>query len=503
LAALLAALRPLCQGDDPTVRLDAIGGSSAGSITGLLAARCLLEGIDPVYVMREAWVVRASLERLREDGTAAPVSIELLRADAADLLDPRDATGAPARRVDRRQSRPVQLVTALACLRGLEYRVPSLSVRSSVQASTHLDWETFTVESGASLRSLLEPRDVSPVDVALASAANPFGFPPRLLDRRRDEHFYRDRGIRNFPRSGQLWYTDGGMLDSEPLTRTLELVRELDRDLGSDARRVQLLVHPHPTGATRGKAWADPGNPPTWLASLRRARDLQRTQTVYDDLVHLAETNTRIEWARRLFDEMEPVLTGLDDDQAARLREAVGRALTVIEGQRRALRAREPDPARATEAIDTERPPVELLRQAVDRIAGIAGKEPIALEVVSPLVLPEAEETPVSRMLAGEFFLHFGGFLDEELRQSDFDLGYRSTLEWLRGGGLRAHGLAAELDAAALETAEDAYRPGTSWEMLGRHSFRSLDTDAKLDLVRLFAHAVRVLVHDLRHPRPQ
>ena len=34
LAALLCAIRGLCQGDDPAVRIDAIGGSSAGSITG-------------------------------------------------------------------------------------------------------------------------------------------------------------------------------------------------------------------------------------------------------------------------------------------------------------------------------------------------------------------------------------------------------------------------------------------------------------------------------------
>ena len=63
------------------------------------------------------------------------------------------------------------------------------------------------------------------------------------------------------------------------------------------------------------------------------------------------------------------------------------------------------------------------------------------MEVVSPLVLPEAKTTAVSHMLAGEFLFHFGGFLAERLRQSDFDLGYRSTLEWLKAGGLRDHGL--------------------------------------------------------------
>ena len=34
----------------------------------------------------------------------------------------------------------------------------------------------------------------------------------------------------------------------------------------------------------------------------------------------------------------------------------------------------------------------------------------------------------IAQMLAGEFLFHFGGFLSHELRMSDFDLGYRSTV---------------------------------------------------------------------------
>ena len=79
LAALLCAIRELCRGDDPEIRVDAIGGSSAGSITGLLAARCLLEGIDPVYVMREAWVERDSLPVMRTDAPDEPLSLDALR----------------------------------------------------------------------------------------------------------------------------------------------------------------------------------------------------------------------------------------------------------------------------------------------------------------------------------------------------------------------------------------------------------------------------------------
>ena len=173
---------------------------------------------------------------------------------------------------------------ALASLRGLEYRVPTLSARQQVRATTSLDWATFTFTSGQPARELLEPPRASPTDVALASAANALAFRPVLLDRSADEAGYRARGIVNFPPSKHLWYTDGGILDSEPLTRTLDLVREVDQDSADDTRRIQLLVHPNPTGAPTGTAWADEHNPPTWLATLLRARDLQRTQSVYDDL---------------------------------------------------------------------------------------------------------------------------------------------------------------------------------------------------------------------------
>jgi predicted acylesterase/phospholipase RssA len=503
LAALLSAIGPLCEGEDPPVRIDAVGGSSAGSITGMLAARCLLEGIDPVYVMREAWVRRDSLPVMRTDARHAPLSLDALRRMSLDLLDPRDRAGAPTHRVEGRQHAPIRIVMALASLRGLEYRVPSLSARRPVRATTSLDWATFTFSSGQPARELVEPPRGSPADVALASAANALAFPPVLLDRSGDEDGYRARGIVNFPRSKHLWYTDGGILDSEPLTRTLDLVREADLDSPPDTRRVQLLIHPNPTGAPTGTAWADENYPPTWLATLLRARDLQRTQSLYDDLQQLEQINTRLDWTGLLFDEIGPVLDGLDRDASELLREALTHAIGVIEGQRRALRAHEADPAAAAPQPVPDKPVGELLRDAVARIAGVAGKERIALEVVSPLALPEAATTPASHMLAGEFLFHFGGFLSEPLRQSDFDLGYRSTLAWLRGGGLREHGLDEALDDQALARAERAYRPRADWRRFGSWAFTDLSLRERLEVVPLFAHIARVVAHDLRHRRPQ
>jgi hypothetical protein len=98
---------------------------------------------------------------------------------------------------------------------------------------------------------------------------------------------------------------------------------------------------------------------------------------------------------------------------------------------------------------------------------------------------------------------HFGGFLSHELRVSDFDLGYRSTLEWLRAGGLSESGLPAELEQQALARAEEAHRPGEQWRALGRTAFQDLTARERLALLSVFAHIARVVTHDLRHRRPQ
>src|SRR5256884_7186224 len=171
--------------------------------------------------MGEGGVDGASRRVRRRDPPDEPLSLDALRRASVDLLDPRDRHGAPTHRVDACQVAPIRMVMALASLRGLEYRVPTLSARRPVRATTSLDWATFTFTSGQPARELVEPARASPTDVALASAANALAFRPVLLDRSGDEAGYRARGIVNLPPSSHPWYTDGDLLDTDPLTRTL------------------------------------------------------------------------------------------------------------------------------------------------------------------------------------------------------------------------------------------------------------------------------------------
>ena len=75
----------------------------------------------------------------------------------------------------------------------------------------------------------------------------------------------------------------------------------------------------------------------------------------------------------------------------------------------------------------------DLLRRALLETAGLAGKQALTLDVISPLILADDDDDPKS-LLAGEFMGDFGGFLSEELRASDFKLGYEAATAWLERG---------------------------------------------------------------------
>jgi hypothetical protein len=267
LAALLCAARTVATGPDPALRVDVMSGASAGSITAFLAARALLQGHDPCAVMSGAWVQRDSIGDLLAHGGEAPLSIEALRATARDLLDP--AHGGP--RADR-QAEPVRLSYTLACLRGLEYRLPRLG-REPVQSTTFIDFYDHVLQPDAPIDSLVTPPGASPLDAALASAANAMGFPPYLLDRSAIWADYKQQGVDNLPPgpNRSLWYTDGGTLNNEPLGRTLDQTNQVDAD-DTPCQRLHLLIHPHPTAAIRDQSWANPQVQPTFTQTAVRAR---------------------------------------------------------------------------------------------------------------------------------------------------------------------------------------------------------------------------------------
>jgi predicted acylesterase/phospholipase RssA len=471
-AALLVALEHLRDEQDVDVRIDAVGGASAGAIVALIAAYSLLEGVSGCEVLHQAWVERVSIDTLLRRRSRGPLSLEGVREELPDLL--RGAKPGPA------QKHPLALHVALTGLRGLTYDLPGLRRDDPVSAVTFADWRDFVLEPGGGPAQYFEPHLRSPLDAVLASASHPGAFAPRVLDRREDREAYAGEGVANLPRSGWLWYTDGGLVQTEPVGRTLSVARRIDGPEG--AHRLNLLIDPRSEEPTDAEEWSDRDYTATWAGGLARALAVLPEQALYEDLRRLQRDNRRIEW----LDDLESAMDGhLDEGAAAALRRLIER----IDSERDELRSRHTHEAPAADAS-----PGELLRGAVERISGVVGKHPVDVDVISPLLLEARDDVEnVSDLLAGELLGDFGGFLQADLRRSDFALGYASVLAWAPDG-LAACGL----PAAAVDGAVGATKAATpeDWEQVrrGEAGGRDLPWRARLRLAHFLLRGVRSLL---------
>jgi hypothetical protein len=155
------------------------------------------------------------------------------------------------------------------------------------------------------------------------------------------------------------------------------------------------------------------------------------------------------------------------------------------------MRADEPAHDRDRAGAD-DAEPAALLDRALREIGGLVGKERIAIDVVSPLLVADSDDEDVGTLLAGEFMGDFGGFLSRELRASDFALGYESALAWL-DQGLRACELEDEAVDATLALVESKRRYDPDKMRSGEAELSDLSLADRFELVRLGAHLARVL----------
>jgi predicted acylesterase/phospholipase RssA len=475
-AALLAALECIRDEHGVDVRVDAIGGASAGSIVALMVAHSLLEGADGCSLLHEAWVERVGVDTLLRSGARGPLSLERVRHELPELLD--GGERGPA------QQHPLMLHVALTGLRGLTYDIHGLRRDQPVTGVTFADWKDFKLEPAGGVSQLLRPEGSSPLETVLASASHPGAFAPRVLDRREDRDEYERQGISNLPRSGWLWYSDGGQIQSEPLGRVLAAARVVDRDGPDDARRVNLLIDPRSEEPSDAEEWSDKDYDARWGHGLSRALTIPPEQALYDDLRRIERDNYRLEWIEQLTDLVGDHLA--DDARDGLL--ALLERLASERGKIRGGRISEP-----AERDDDDATAEELLRHAIEDIAGLSGKRYVAVDVISPLLLAKSSDSHVADLLAGELLGDFGGFLDRDLRRSDFALGYESTLAWC-SDGLGAFDLPDDAVQAAVAAIEQ--RRPERWDDVGRGETgqRDLPWRARVRLARILLRAGRALL---------
>ena len=474
----MTAVRKLDE-DGQEATVDAIGGASAGALVSFFTSYALLEGLDAEALLHETWVERVSLPLLRSDDARALLSFDELRERVPEVLDADGPAKPGSDGLGWRQDRKIAMHIQLTGLRGMTYPIRGLRRDAPIAGSTYADWGRFELEPGGGLEQMLEPDGRSPLDFVLASAASPGGFAPQLLDRSADAGGYEGHGIQNFPESGHLWYTDGGLLGAQPLGRVISAGRAVHgRD--EDSAGVHVLIDPRSENS-KLDIWSDPDAEPSWQGTASRALAILSEQSLFDDMRRIEKDNARIEWARRLADRLGD---GLSDEGEKTLRDFLGD----VERERKEMRADERAGGSDEPSTDDT---AALLHRALCEIGGLTGKERISIDVISPLVLEDNADGDVGTLLAGEFMGDFGGFLSRELRASDFALGYESATEWLRQS-LPVCEVDEELVASTVGFVESRRRYDPD-EIKGDEKLSDLSLRDRLELVRLGAHLFRVL----------
>jgi predicted acylesterase/phospholipase RssA len=460
------------------VVVDVVTGASAGALTGLLAARVLLAGDDPVAVFRQAWVSAPSLRALRAVGPWAPLSLRRARLVAHRLLF------APSELDERwQQTSPVTLDVALGCLRGFSQRIPAnedvVDPGRPLLATSYLDWSSFDLHDIPG-RSETDAADwTEAIDSVVASASHPLAFPARSLDRESLREDYLASEVVNLPADEEvlrLWYTDGGLLDNEPLGRCIERVGE--RDGARTSSRVVMLVRssvrwPPPS---ENPAWSGAVRP-RWTQTLARVLDLVATHAAGRDLLRVELVNARLRWTSE-------VATKLAELVHSDARDELERLLARLEAERRPfdLLARRveipPDPSSLNMA--------ELIAQVLRSASGLTAKRPVDVAVVSADAAytgPEALRSLV-------------GFLERRQRESHFAAGYWSMLNWIdRAPELTKH-LARDLLAPAVLAAQKRV-PEPSARQLARDDVRGLSARTRAELLALGIRTGRITRADV------
>lgn len=425
------------------VRIDAIGGASAGSIVGMLFAHCLTTGRDAPELLRDAWVDEVNMDLLRRGGSGAPLAFHDLRDRLGAFLADTDAHPDG---VHDPLTAPVTVLVNLTTLLGFTTPIETDDMTSSTL--TYTDWMEFRVEPSQGSESVTEPLGQSLLDAVLVSASHPAAFAPKSIDRSADRSAYEDRGITNLPDHGVVWYTDGGLVESEPVGRVLAAARRRTA-AGDRAIRLHVVIDPRSSGPTAERQWREQNAEPSWLDGVRRALSVLPTQALHDDLRKIARVNSQLDQF---------------DDLVNRLRSSLGE-----------------------EAEDLARDIAEL--------AGIDGKERVRIAVISPLLQASDHDAGVGELLTGDFIGAFGGFLDQSIRRSDFALGWSCTRAWV-DQSLEQTGIDRQVVDAILDDIDEASRLGLDDVAVTDQSGGKLSWSGRWRLVALAARVGHVLVRE-------
>lgn len=411
--------------NDCELDIDVIVGSSAGALTGALTALSLVFGTDP-EVLRQAWtsVKLEDLMKLKPGDRSLLSSSKVGELIAGYIGPPQKGTAKyPV------WDKGVNLVVVATNLDGIKYRIHRASdPEFSISAIGYEDTFKFQIEPGFSEWGRLK-------DAVQASSAYPVAFEHKSI-RRGNNEYWRLARYNFIEREERAFhYSDGGIVNNQPLNKAVEVVSELPYSCPENgSKRIFLVIDPSPP-LEEAEGRKDYG---IYDVVSKALWTIPRNQTLYKDLLLLEKVNRRLRWKNSFISAMADILNNctISPDEVCRLKELC-RDIALFKGQK--MHGVTPDNYLETE----ERRIRNLYKNEIgraknddffikycfllDQVADLRNKQEISVEMIKPLN-PDKE-------LAGVIYGNFGGFLDTNFMRHDFYVGQTYARRWLDKDG--------------------------------------------------------------------
>lgn len=379
------------------VGIDAIAGASAGAVTGALLSQAIVTGEAPgAFTKRvcDTWITGLSADTLL--GATGNDAESLFDPATLDALAPKVILGDAqmAARCACKEVPPVTLSIALTNVDGIPFTIDLNG--GDVFATLYADYDTFVIEGGVphmapgveTLSTAGAPIKGTPVSwnvvqqTAITSAAFPFAFRSQVIER--DLSQYANAVFPAGNPNQSFNYVDGGVLNNDPIGRAIDAATFQEEAFGHlNEDRTFLIIDPDPTSRQQAleglegvqKSLSANGLPLPSLGG--KVIGAYFNDALYRDLQQAIQANKRIAALDGILDPLVKAGT-INEVQATSIRAAVG------------------------------------------------------LDYKKPIVIERVPSLPRPFKLAGAFAGHFGGFFNQQYRESDFQVGCYEARVWFR-----------------------------------------------------------------------
>ncbi len=427
------------------ILIDVLTGASAGGMTVALLAQKLLyekEALEgPIEnCLYQAWVKEVDIKGLLndeygDDPRRSIFSSNFVATIARKLILQRyDAPSPHLRNRHPAAADSIRLGLAIANLNGVDYSVPTfknieLDEKTGEFIQTRFQ-DSFTC-------SVTEKTDNEAfwqqiLLAACACGAFPFAFTPRVMSRTYKDVDYSSKGVRLFAETeGIFSFTDGGIFDNYPLGMAKNLVNQIDKEPLDYQNRFYLYISPNSKESARNVEYN--GDRANMLETGLAVAQAIFNQSRFQDWVTTDRVNKLIEQLDHCAYGLRELIRTSSDDEIQALDKATDILLSKLDIEQTARREAF-DRLKEQYLVDEEAE--TLAEQTNDDVVNTWIKAVQVLEVSGRLHDKDYMNiytiTASKDELAGEGVSAFMGFLDQEFRDFDYNVGRDKARGFLR-----------------------------------------------------------------------